>query len=158
MHTHAQFPAPLRRPDTPPSKAEESGDPITDDDELEWACEDCSASVATPVVDSLNNQVSETLQLMEMTGLTPDKCEKFLIAHLRVLHPQHAHMLDVKHSLLHLLGHHEGHLMADLTDKQLLMKEEIARSILQVADRLLPGTIHSFFTSRKFCSASGCIK
>ena len=25
MHTHAQFPAPLRRPDTPPSKAEESG-------------------------------------------------------------------------------------------------------------------------------------
>ena len=57
----------------------------------------------------------------------------------RVLHPQHAHMLDVKHSLLHILGHHEGYLMADLSDRQLQMKEEIGRSILQVADRLLPG-------------------
>ena len=56
---------------------------------------------------SLGSQVSETLQLMEMSGLTPDNCEKFLTVHLRVLHPQHAHMLDVKHSLLHILGHHE---------------------------------------------------
>lgn len=48
-------------------------------------------------------------------------------------------MLDVKHSLLHILGHYEGHTMADLSDRQLQMKEEIGRSILQVADRLLPG-------------------
>ena len=26
----------------------------------------------------------------------------------RVLHPQHAHMLDIKFSLLNLLGHSEG--------------------------------------------------
>ena len=81
------------------------------------------------------------LQLIESgeDGITPEVCEKFLSIHSRVLHPQHAHMLDVKHSLIHLLGHHEGYLMADLSDKQLQMKEEIARSLLQVADRLLPG-------------------
>ena len=112
-------------------------DPI--DDVIEWACEDCGNQVPSPIIDSLNSQVTETLQLLEMSGLTPENCEKFLTVHLRILHPQHAHMLDVKHSLLHILGHYEGHLMADLSDKQLQMKEEIARSILQVADRLLPG-------------------
>ena len=58
---------------------------------------------------------------------------------MRVLHPQHAHMLDVKHSLIHLLGHHEGYLMADLSDKQLQMKEENAQNILSIAEKLLPG-------------------
>ena len=76
------------------------------------------------------------------SGLTPETCEKFLIVHLRVLHPQHAHMLDVKHSLIHLLGHHEGYLMADLSDKQLQLKEDNARNILSIADKLLPGTMH----------------
>ena len=60
---------------------------------------------------------------------------------MRVLHPQHAHMLDVKHSLIHLLGHHEGYLMADLNDKQLQMKEENAQNILSIAEKLLPGRI-----------------
>ena len=72
-------------------------------------------------------------------GLTPETCEKFLSIHMRILHAQHAHMLDVKHTLIHLLGHHEGHLMADLTDKQLQLKEDSARSILSIAEKLLPG-------------------
>ena len=74
-------------------------------------------------------------------GLSPETCEKFLTIHTRILHPQHAHMLDVKHSLIHLLGHFEGYLMADLTDKQLQLKEDSARSILSIAERLLPGEI-----------------
>ena len=74
-------------------------------------------------------------------GLSPETCEKFLKIHTRILHPQHAHMLDVKHSLIHLLGHFEGYLMADLTDKQLQLKEDSARSILSIAERLLPGEI-----------------
>ena len=61
------------------------------------------------------------------------------MVHSRILHPQHAHMLDVKHSFLHLLGHHEGYLMADLTDKQLQIKEEMARCIINVADKIIPG-------------------
>ena len=81
------------------------------------------------------------LQLIESgeDGITPEVCEKFLSIHSRVLHPQHAHMLDVKHSLIHLLGHHEGYLMADLSDKQLKMKEENAQNILSIAEKLLPG-------------------
>ena len=100
--------------------------------------------------------------------LDPEGCEKFLMVHSRILHPQHAHMLgmyvlsvqpinlptytfrmilrflciflDVKHSLLHLLGHCEGYLMADLTEKQLQLKEDTARCILNVANKVIPGT------------------
>ena len=87
----------------------------------------------------MSNRVAQTIRTMEENGLEPETCEKFLLIHSRILHAQHAHMLDVKHSWLHLLGHHEGYLMADLTDKQLQTKEDTARSILQVADKIIPG-------------------
>lgn len=77
-------------------------------------------------------------------GLTPETCEKFLSIHSRILHPQHQHMLDIKHSLIHILGHSEGYLMADLTDKQLQMKEDNARNLLSIAETLLPGKLVRF--------------
>jgi hypothetical protein len=89
----------------------------------------------------------QAIKVMEEAGLEPETCEKFLLVHSRILHGQHAHMLDVKHSLLHLLGHHEGFLMADLSDKQLQYKEEIARTILGVADKILPGKLHLYKNS-----------
>ena len=60
-------------------------DPINDEDEEvpDWSCEDCGAEVPNSVISSLGSQVSETLQLMEMSGLTPENCEKFLTVHLR---------------------------------------------------------------------------
>ena len=144
------------------------------EDTCEWCCEDCGAKVPNEYSVKVNEQVTETiqviilersvrveisrilsyatqykyfvshLQLMEYNdgGMTPETCEDFLRGHLRVLHPQHAHMLDVKHSLIHLLGHHEGYLMADLSDKQLQIKEDNARSLLSIADKLLPGTLN----------------
>ena len=88
--------------------------------------------------------LGQAIRLMEEAGLEPETCEKFLLVHSRVLHGQHAHMLDVKHSVLHLLGHHEGYLMAELSDKHLQYKEEIARTILSVADKILPGIVFQF--------------
>jgi hypothetical protein len=41
----------------------------------------------------------------------------------RVLHPNHAHMLDVKYSLLNLLGHSEDSTMSSLTGT--LIKKKI---------------------------------
>ena len=98
---------------------------------------------------------------MEENGLEPETCEKFILIHSRILHAQHAHMLDVKHSWLHLLGHSEGHLMADLTDKQLQIKEDTARSILQVADKIIPGMTFCdsiFFTFCPVINNQSCIK
>merc|ERR1711997_114873 len=117
-------------------------------------CESCGAKIPNDYAVKVNEQVAGTIQLIESgeDGITPEVCEKFLSIHSRVLHPQHAHMLDVKHSLIHLLGHHEGYLMADLTEKQLQLKEETARCILNVANKVIPGisrlrgtTLHELF-------------
>ena len=104
-----------------------------------WKCEDCGSLAPSTLAGAVSNRVANSIKKMEENGLEPESCEKFILIHSRILHNQHAHMLDVKHSWLHLLGHHEGYLMADLTDKQLQIKEDVARSILQVADKVIPG-------------------
>ena len=76
---------------------------------------------------------------MEQSDLDVPKCEQFLLIHSRVLHPAHAHMIDVKHSYLHLLGHSQGYLMSDLNDRQLQAREDIARMLIGIADKVLPG-------------------
>ena len=69
-----------------------------------------------------NSKVAEAISKIEEDGLTPSKCEKFLKTYSKVLHPNHAHMLDIKFSLLNLLGHSEGFTMSQLTEEQLSVK------------------------------------
>ena len=57
----------------------------------------------------------------------------------KVLHPHHAHMLDIKFSLLNLLGHSEGYTMSQLSLEQLSLKESLARTFLEIASKILPG-------------------
>ena len=109
-----------------------------------WQCQDCALVVPSTLAIEVNNRVAESIKNLEESGLEPEACEKFLMVHSRLLHPQHAHMLDVKHSLLHILGHYQGCLMADLSDKQLQLKEDTARCILGVADKLIPGSLFFF--------------
>ncbi len=80
---------------------------------------------------------------MSLLDASPDlsssRCAAFLRIHSAALHPNHAHMLDVRHTQLHLLGREEGQLMAQLTDVQLREKEDAARAVMAVGDKLLPG-------------------
>jgi hypothetical protein len=46
-----------------------------------------------------------------------------------VLHPNHAHMLDVKYSLLNLLGHSEDSTMSSLTGTPIKKKRKFSSSI-----------------------------
>jgi hypothetical protein len=47
----------------------------------------------------------------------------------RVLHPNHAHMLDVKYSLLNLLGHSEDSTMSSLTGTLIKKKRKFSSYI-----------------------------
>ena len=83
--------------------------------------------------------MAEAIAKLEEEGLTPAKCEKFIKTYSKVLHPHHAHMLDIKFSLLNLLGHSEGCTMSQMTPEQLTLKESLARTFLQIASKILPG-------------------
>ncbi|XP_059088067.1 SET domain-containing protein SmydA-8-like [Tigriopus californicus] len=112
-------------------------DPL--DSTSDWSCDACLSVLPSNYAQNLLQQVNETLSLLESADPDPEQCEKFLLIHSRVLHPNHAIMVDVSHTLVHLLGHWPGYLMADLTERQMQMKEDLARNLLRIAEKLLPG-------------------
>ena len=61
-----------------------------------WRCEDCASMAPSNLASEVNNRVANTIKILEENGLDPESCEKFIMVHSRILHPQHAHMLDVK--------------------------------------------------------------
>eukprot|EP00088_Acartia_fossae_P039108 TRINITY_DN4068_c1_g1_i1.p1 TRINITY_DN4068_c1_g1~~TRINITY_DN4068_c1_g1_i1.p1 ORF type:complete len:520 (+),score=62.08 TRINITY_DN4068_c1_g1_i1:37-1596(+) len=104
-----------------------------------WACEKCEAKAPQGYSDMAEAKVAGAVEKLEESGLTVPACRKFLSTYSRVLHPNHAHMLDVKYSLLNILGHSPDFMMDDLTDADLKEKEELALCFLNVASKVLPG-------------------
>ncbi len=118
-------------------------DPVGDDGGGrvgQWSCDACLSAVSAERVDSVTDEVSRTVSLLDASpDPSADRCAAFLRIHAGALHPAHAHMTDVRHTMMHLLGREEGRDMAALTDAQLREKEEAARAVMAVGDRLLPG-------------------
>ena len=68
-------------------------------------------STVTSIIFQILDQVSEVVTLMENPASgpnTPERLQKFIMIHSQILHPNNALMVDVKHTLLHLLGNSEG--------------------------------------------------
>ena len=115
-----------------------STDPF--DTNADWICDACQNTIMATMVEDVNRQVTEVISLLEAApDLKVDQCEMFVLMHSRFLHEHHASMLDIKHTWLHLLGHSEANLMAELNDKKLQTKEDLARLLIGVADKILPG-------------------
>jgi len=104
-----------------------------------WKCGECKRAAPPGYSEMAEEKVAATIAKLEEEGLTVEACEKFLAVHTRALHPNHAHMLDIKYSLLNLLGHSEGQTMEQLTAEQLNTKEALANTFLDIASKLLPG-------------------
>jgi len=104
-----------------------------------WICNECGMEAPKGYQDIVNEKVASAIAKLEEAGLTPEACEKFLKTYGKVLHPNHAHMLDIKYSYLNILGHSEGCTMSQMTDVQLQTKENLARNFLEIARKILPG-------------------
>jgi len=109
------------------------------DCEGKWICNACGNTAPIGYSDMAYSKVASAIAKIEEEGLTPESCEKFIKNYSKVLHPNHAHMLDVKFSLLNLLGHSEGYSMSQLSEEQLQLKESLARTFLEIASKILPG-------------------
>ena len=102
-------------------------------------CNECQSESPPGYHEMANARVAEAVAKVEEEGLTPSSCQKFIKTYSKVLHPHHAHMLDIKFSLLNILGHSEGFTMSQLTEEQLSLKESLARTFLEIASKILPG-------------------
>lgn len=65
--------------------------------------------------------------------------EKFLEKYRNVLHPTYYLNLGVKLSLSQLYGKINGYIIHELTDAQLMRKEELCKEILKIFDVIEPG-------------------
>lgn len=65
--------------------------------------------------------------------------EKSLKELKSVLHPRHAYLTSIKHSLLQLYGKAPGYKMPDLPDIVLERKIELCRQVLEVVNVVEPG-------------------
>ena len=109
------------------------------DCESKGVCNECQSESPPGYHEMANARVAEAVAKVEEEGLTPSSCQKFIKTYSKVLHPHHAHMLDIKFSLLNILGHSEGFTMSQLTEEQLSLKESLARTFLEIASKILPG-------------------
>jgi len=104
-----------------------------------WTCYKCKAESPKGYSDMAESKVSDAVAKLEENGLSVPACRKFISTYSRVIHPNHAHMLDVKYSLLNILGHSPEFLMDNLSESDLAEKEELAVCFLKVASKILPG-------------------
>ncbi|XP_023336991.1 protein msta [Eurytemora carolleeae] len=104
-----------------------------------WSCSQCKLVAPQGYSELADSKVSAAVSKIEEEGLTVPACKKFLATYSKVLHPHHAHMLDVKYSLLNLLGHTDHSSLENLTEEDLKLKEELAKTFLEIARKLLPG-------------------
>jgi len=104
-----------------------------------WTCAKCKAQAPQGYSDMADTKVSQAVSKLEEDGLAVASCRKFLKTYSRVLHPCHAHMLDVKYSLLNLLGNTPDSTLESLTEEELKLKEELANCFLDISSKILPG-------------------
>lgn len=77
-----------------------------------------------------------------MVGQDPSSIEQreYIFRKYRsVLHPKHAFMTLMRHSLSQLYGRVEGYMLDDLPDILLERKAELCRDLLQVLNVIEPG-------------------
>ncbi|XP_071450668.1 SET domain-containing protein SmydA-8-like isoform X2 [Hetaerina americana] len=99
-----------------------------------WSCRNCHESMDGARARKAAWQANEWVKGLEEEGIEFDAYENVLGRALVKLHPRHSSVIDLKHSILHLLNPPEA-----LSDKLLKRKELLAREVLEVAGIIFPG-------------------
>ncbi|KAK8742535.1 hypothetical protein OTU49_001941 [Cherax quadricarinatus] len=114
-----------------------STDPLAPTNDAPWACDRCRYKVSAVTVERLNKMIY--MELRQAGEEDPIKLETIFKKYQYVLHPQHFHLVGIKHSLSQMYGRVAGYLLPDLSEAQLLRKVNCCRDLLQVLDVLDPG-------------------
>ncbi|XP_042215469.1 SET domain-containing protein SmydA-8-like [Homarus americanus] len=112
-------------------------DPLAPANDGIWECDKCRYKVSAATVERLNKLVY--MELRQAGEDDPVKLETIFKKYQYVFHPQHFHLVGIKHSLSQMYGRLPGYILTDLSDAQLLRKVTCCKDLLQVLDVLDPG-------------------
>ncbi|KAG8238097.1 hypothetical protein J437_LFUL012204 [Ladona fulva] len=100
-----------------------------------WSCKGCKERVTGKMARKIVWDASEAIKELENDeDVDIDRYEMVLEMLQKRLHSQHSLVVDLKHSIIHILNPPES-----ISDDQLIWKEKLARDVIQVANILFPG-------------------
>jgi ribosomal protein L7/L12 len=107
-------------------------DPLVPDSK--WACTNCKIPVSetaeiNAMIDNIGVELEEARNSKEVDV---PKLEELYDKLMQILHPNHLHLFNLKHTLIQTYGHQPGYMHDGLTDFQLARKIEMCRELLGV--------------------------
>lgn len=112
-------------------------DPLQQDNKADYACTKCGNVVPVNMVSRLTNLVYYELQNIEEADIT--SLERIYSRYQKLLHPNHFHLIGIKHSLSQLYGRIPGFLIGEMTEQQMNRKVQCCTDVLKVIDIIDPG-------------------
>ncbi|EDV42770.1 uncharacterized protein Dana_GF16861 [Drosophila ananassae] len=114
-------------------------DPLNE--ETQWKCDTCPMLVDAAYVSELQTHMTDQVESL-LAGRPTAKEVELLLARLsQMLHPNHFHMFNLKHTLIQLYGNEPGLEMDTLSNGQLERKLRLCEELHDVCRRIDPHSI-----------------
>merc|ERR1712107_863466 len=107
------------------------------DHESVWRCGKCTNIQRASQIKSGNQAIAD-----ELAQVSRGNCEgllQFLHKNEPLLGPNNHHIMEVKYTIVSMLGNRKPYLLTDLSMELLQIKERFCRELLNVADIIEPG-------------------
>ncbi|KAH8285009.1 hypothetical protein KR054_003933 [Drosophila jambulina] len=111
------------------------------EEDTQWKCDSCPMIVDAAYVSELQTHMTDQVEGM-LAGCPRANEVELLLARLsQMLHPNHFHMFNLKHTLIQLYGNESGLELATLSSGQLERKLRLCSELNDVCRRLDPHSI-----------------
>ncbi|EDW60375.1 SET domain-containing protein SmydA-8 [Drosophila virilis] len=114
-------------------------DPLNE--QTQWKCDTCPVLLDAAYVTEVQTHMTEEVDQLLAGRPTASQVELLLARLSQLLHPNHFHMFNLKHTLIQLYGHEPGLELTELSDLQLGRKQRLCEELYNVCQRLDPHSI-----------------
>ncbi|KFB47849.1 hypothetical protein ZHAS_00015897 [Anopheles sinensis] len=111
-------------------------DPLSD--VSDWKCNNCPVQITYDQVNFLMSKIGEEVDDVMGRKSSVKEFEDLIHKLQNFLHPNHFHLLTLKHSLVQMYGHFKGFLLSELPDEMLKRKLQMCRDMMRIIDTLDP--------------------
>ncbi|KAH8413776.1 hypothetical protein KR222_007979, partial [Zaprionus bogoriensis] len=108
------------------------------DEHTQWKCNTCPMLVEAAYVAEVQTHMTKEVERLLSGRPTASQVELLLARLSQLLHPNHFHMFNLKHTLIQLYGHERGLELGSLSDLQLGRKQRLCEELRDVCRRLDP--------------------
>lgn len=105
-----------------------------------WQCNICEGTTDTEKIEVILEEAGKHLVSLMKGNIKA--CEDFIRKYsMKILHPNHYYLTEVKLAVAQLYGRTTNGSLVDISDEVLAAKFKICSDVLQIADSLVPGII-----------------